>query len=300
MLGSTSGLLFSNIVFFGDYLDMTILALIFFIFLEVPFEKFLLATKKVRFISITWLTNFVLIPILGFAIAYFFFHNQPALLIGLLIYFLFPCTDWFLAFTKIAKGDTVTGSVLLPINLVTQIILYPLYLMLFARLSVGIPVENLSEMFINWFLLPFVIAIVLHFIIEKLSTAQKYMKIQQGYEYIIEGLLAIIVFIIFATNVTIIAENLSSFFLILLAVFVFFITIYFITEKISKWMKFPNQLKVLYTMTTSARNAPLMLAITTVAIPDQPLIYSAIIIGMLVEFPHLTVLTKILSKNKTK
>ena len=33
-----------------------------------------------------------------------------------------------------------------------------------------------------------------------------------------------------------------------------------------------------------------MLAVTAIAIPDQPLIYAALVIGMLVEFPHLTAL----------
>jgi len=301
LIGSSTGLLFSNkIGFFGDYLDTAILGLVFFIFLDVPFEKFLLATKKISFISIAWLTNFILIPIIGFTIAFFLFRNQPPVLIGLLIYFLFPCTDWFLAFTKIAGGDTVTGSVILPINLVTQIILYPLYLMLFARVSVGIPLENLPTVFIRWFLMPFMTATVIHFVIKKLLTGEKYIKIQKGYEYIIEGLLTIVVFIIFATNSAIIVKNLHLFFLIIMAVFFFFVTVYIVTEKISDLMKLPKKLRVLYTMTTSARNAPLMLAITTVAIPNQPLIYSTIIIGMLVEFPHLTVLTKILSKSKIK
>ncbi len=295
LLGSISGSLLNTTVL-SEYLDIAILALIFFLFLEVPFEKFLLATKKIRFISVAWLTNFILIPIIGFVIAYAFFHNSPALLLGLLIYFLFPCTDWFLAFTKIAKGDTATGAILLPINLVTQILLYPLYLILFASLSVAIPLGNLSEMFINWFLIPFAIAVVLHIIVKKLSSAKVYEKIEQAYNYIVEGLLTVIVFIIFATNIDIIAQNIYSFLLILVAVFIFFVAVYFITERIARWMKFPQALKVLYTMTTSARNAPLMLAITTVAIPNQPLVYAAIIIGMLVEFPHLTALTKILTK----
>ena len=296
ILGSIMGLVSSNASFLSDYLDMLILTLIFFIFLEVPFEKFLVATKKIRFIGVAWFTNFVLIPPIGFAIAYLFFHSQPALLVGLLIYFSFPCTDWFLAFTKIAKGDTVTGSVLLPLNLITQIILYPFYIAFFSKITVGIPSENLSELFFNWFLIPFGIAVVLNLIIKKSVTQHIYSKIQQGYNYTIEGVLAVIVFIIFATNVSVVAENIFSFLLILVAVFIFFVITYLLTDKIANWMKFSNPLKVLYTMTTAARNAPLMLAITTIAIPNQPLIYAAIIIGMLVEFPHLTVLTKILSK----
>jgi hypothetical protein len=47
-------------------------------------------------------------------------------------------------------------------------------------------------------------------------------------------------------------------------------------------------------MTTSARNAPLMLALTAIALPDQPVVQATIILGMLVEFPHLTILTHLL------
>ena len=47
-------------------------------------------------------------------------------------------------------------------------------------------------------------------------------------------------------------------------------------------------------MTTAARNSPLLLGLATIALPDQPLVYAALIIGMLVEFPHLSVLSRIL------
>lgn len=47
-------------------------------------------------------------------------------------------------------------------------------------------------------------------------------------------------------------------------------------------------------MGIAARNAPLMLAVTMAAIPGQPLIYAALVIGMLVEFPHLTMLQRML------
>jgi len=50
-------------------------------------------------------------------------------------------------------------------------------------------------------------------------------------------------------------------------------------------------------MTIAARNAPLMLAVTMVALPDQPLIYAAIVIGMLLEFPHLTALQRVLMRS---
>lgn len=37
-----------------------------------------------------------------------------------------------------------------------------------------------------------------------------------------------------------------------------------------------------------------MLAVTMAVLPDQPLVYAALVIGMLVEFPHLTALRRLL------
>ena len=67
----------------------------------------------------------------------------------------------------------------------------------------------------------------------------------------------------------------------------FFITVFYLSKTVSKLMKFKYEDEVLITMTTASRNAPIMLALTIAVIPDQPIIYATIIIGMLIEFPHL-------------
>lgn len=300
LIGSLFGIYFQDASSsISDYLDWVILTLIFFIFLEVPFEK-ILKTKNFSFISVTWVTNFVLIPIIGFLIAYIFVGSQAALLLGLFIYFMAPCTDWFLAFTKVAKGDTATGSALIPINMVSQLLLYPIYLYIFMRESVTISISDITGTLIDWFIIPFAIAVVLHFIIRKVAKNKTYERLQRANSAIIEIILIALVFILFSANIQTIVENASWFILILLAVFVFFIVIYFVTERISKKLGFSHSKKVLYTMTTSARNAPLMLGVTVAAFPDQPLVYAAIIIGMLVEFPHLTVISALLKKSRGK
>ena len=52
-------------------------------------------------------------------------------------------------------------------------------------------------------------------------------------------------------------------------------------------------------MTMAARNAPLMLAFTTLALPDQPLVLAVIVLGMLIEIPLLAALERVLlSRNK--
>lgn len=58
-----------------------------------------------------------------------------------------------------------------------------------------------------------------------------------------------------------------------------------LSEVISRGCRLAYPEHALLTMTIAARNAPLMLAVTMTVLPGQPLIYAALVIGMLVEFP---------------
>ena len=81
---------------------------------------------------------------------------------------------------------------------------------------------------------------------------------------------------------------------VLLAVFTFFLLTFLLGEGLSRLFRLRYPEHALLTMTTTARNAPLMLAVTMAALPEQPLVYAALVIGMLMEFPHLTALRRLL------
>lgn len=182
-----------------------------------------------------------------------------------------PCTDWFLGFTRLAKGNVELGAALIPINMASQIILFPVYLWLF-----GIVIDyeiNLSSL-IEWFLQPLLAAMVLRILLHRII--DRVLPITQ---VAIPIVLSILVGLIFSANINQLLQHISIVPLLLSAIFVFF----------------------LLTFTTSARNAPLMLGLATVALPDQPLIYATITIGMLIEFPHLTALRQLmLRRHNTK
>ncbi|MDO5635360.1 MAG: hypothetical protein Q4G34_10910, partial [Micrococcus sp.] len=55
-----------------------------------------------------------------------------ALSLGLLLVLLVPCTDWFLTFVHLARGDRAAAAVITPVNLVVQLGMLPLYLALFS------------------------------------------------------------------------------------------------------------------------------------------------------------------------
>lgn len=274
--------------FAGDFIDPTILMLVFLLLFEVPLKGVFKGVTNIRFISLAWALNFLVIPTIGFGIALLFLSGQELFYTGLVIYFMAPCTDWYLGFTRLAKGNVELGAALLPINMASQLILFPVYLLVFDTV-IAYKVD--LQILVEWFLKPLLAAAILRFLLHRFMS-----QILPIFSVAIPLVLALLVGQIFAANISQIVEHLPIVPLLLLAIFVFFMITFVVGEVAAKLAKLEYQDHCLLTFTTGARNAPLMLGLATVAFPDQPLIYATITIGMLIEFPHLTGLKAIFLK----
>ena len=274
--------------------DPTLLLMIFLLFFEIRLGAVVRGFGNLRFLAVAWGANFLIVPLIGFAIATLFLPNQALLFTGLVIYFISPCTDWFLGFTRMARGDTALGAALIPINMLTQLLLFPLWLWLFTRHTGLVDFEAVPGTLVQWFLLPLIAAQALRFGLEKLLSQRDFERLLRWVGHIVPLAIAGLILQIFAANIGAIAGHLGVFAVILPAVFLFFTTTFLLGEGLSRLAGLTYPQHALLAMTMAARNAPLMLAVTAVAIPDQPLILAALVIGMLVEFPHLTGLKQLL------
>lgn len=267
-------------------IDPIILALVFLLLFELPAKGIFKGLGNVRFLSIAWLVNFVAIPALGFVMASTFLAGDALFYTGLVIYFMAPCTDWYLGFTRLAKGNVELGAALLPINMISQLVLFPVYLLLFETV-VEYKVD--LTMLLQWFIQPLLAALFLRVVFKTLSD-----KLMPVCKILIPVTLTLLVALIFAANIHVLREHLSVVPLLLLTVFVFFLATFFLGELVAKLARLNYGEHCALTFTTSARNAPLMLGLATVALPNQPLIYATITIGMLIEFPHLMTLKSLM------
>lgn len=282
----------------GGLLDGTILLLVTLLLFEVQFARLRGRARYGRFLGVAWIANFIVIPALAFLIASLFLSGEPLLFVGVMIYFVSPCTDWFLGFTRMAHGNTSLGAVLLPLNMVTQLVLFPVFLILFARTETGVDPLRIVGTLLQWFIVPLVIAALARLALHYVAPPAFTRVVRSVAARIIPFTIAAVIVQIFAANIGTILTNAADFALILVAVFFFFVVTFGLSDGLSRLFRFDYPEQALLTMTTAARNAPLMLALTVVALPSQPLIYSAIIIGMLIEFPHLTAITQILLRRR--
>lgn len=107
----------------------TLAFLLYTTFVQVPLLHVRDAFRDRRFVLAILLGNFVLIPLLvWFAVQWL--PEDPALRLGVLLVLLVPCTDWFITFTQIGRGDTARAIAVTPLNLLMQLVLLPGYLWL--------------------------------------------------------------------------------------------------------------------------------------------------------------------------
>ncbi|WP_308799426.1 arsenic resistance protein [Agromyces silvae] len=105
--------------------------LLYATFLAVPITHLGRAFRDGRFLVAILALNFVLIPLVVFALSRFV-AGDPALLVGVLLVLLTPCVDYVIVFTGLAGGARDRLIATTPVLMLAQILLLPVYLWLMA------------------------------------------------------------------------------------------------------------------------------------------------------------------------
>lgn len=286
------GLIFSNIEIIAQnsaYLINIFLCLMLFgLFLEVPLKEIKDSFKNIKFTSTSLIINFLWTPLFGYFLGSLFLKGNVDVLIGFFMLILTPCTDWYLVFTKLAKGDLTLSLSILPINLVLQIILLPIYLVIFFSSANTMDYTQLAYSLLIVIVIPFIAAQIVKFILndnlnEKASELFSNLQI---------WFLALAVFCIFASQGELLFTNLDSVIKIFIPLIIFFMANTIIDLLLSEKINFTYQEYASLTMTTLARNSPLALAIAINSFPGHELISIALVIGPLIELPVLYIVSR--------
>lgn len=280
----------------SDKLIMPFLTLmLFLLFLQIPFENIKTSLKNIKFTSAAIIINFIITPMLIFILGKLFLINEADLLIGFVMLTVTPCTDWYLIFTEIAKGNTALGASLLPLNFILQIVLLPLYVLLICGTSIKFnSIELISSTIIN-LIIPLILSIIIRNIIIKIK----------GYTYFDETVskkccslqgwfLNLAILSMFASQGKVFLSHPSIFLKLLIPLLLFFFIVFLLGQLIGFKLNMSYEDIVALNLTTLARNSPISLAIAVAYFPDRPLIAVALIVGPLIEIPVLMVVSRIL------
>lgn len=110
-------------------IEPVLASLLFATFLQVPFTALARAFRDARFLAVVMVANFVVVPLVVWALTPLAPHEQ-AVLLGVLLVLLTPCVDYVIVFSGLAGGASHRLLAAAPLLMLAQLLLLPLYLLL--------------------------------------------------------------------------------------------------------------------------------------------------------------------------
>lgn len=255
------GLLLGQVAGFKEYAAFLIIpflmVMLFGLFLNVSLKNLLTSFSNLKFISANLVINFVWTPIIAYLLGLMLLKEHLSLWIGFVMLMVTPCTDWYLIFTGIAKGNTSLAAALLPVNLILQLILLPVYLLLFFGRTGSVDPAILWESILLVLLVPFLLAQLIKFWSFKRSKKEMMeKKILPFFETAQIIFLALAIVAMFASQGEYLTSNLSVLYILLIPILLFFIMNFLVSRFGSFLLKFNYEDSASLSLTTLARNSP--------------------------------------------
>ncbi|MEK4563866.1 bile acid:sodium symporter [Alkalihalobacillus sp. FSL R5-0424] len=281
----------------GAFILPFLLLMLYGLFLTIPFHELKRAFRHLPFLGTSLGMNFIWTPILAWGLGYLFLSDHPALWIGFIMLMVTPCTDWYLIFTSIAKGNVTLAASVLPVNLILQVLLLPMYLWIFAGTEGAISLSTILESVLLVFILPFSLAQLTRFLFKhRQGIVEKRIVPFFSSSQLLWLCLAIVA--MFASQGTYLWTNLDVLSLLFIPILLYFLINALLAQYVAGRMKMSQKDTVSLLFTTLARNSPVALAVAITAFPAQPVIALALVIGPLIELPVLALVAQLLLRIK--
>jgi ACR3 family arsenite efflux pump ArsB len=284
-------------------IEVFLMLLLFFVFYGVDIRKITKSFTNIRFSLPALIINFIWTPFFAYALGSCFLRGNIEAQIGFVMLMVTPCTDWYLIFTGLSKGNVPLASSILPLNLILQIILLPFYLLFFFGSSIHFDTVKLLSGIIFVLVIPLTAANITKTAVKKIDKKNTAGKALAKYMDAIQLLfLCLAVTAMFSSQGNRLLDNAALFVKILFPLILFFAVNFAAALFTGKKLKLPREDIIPLIFTTSARNSPIALAIAGLTFPDKPVISLVLVMGPLIELPVLAldsgIIKALLHKNR--
>ncbi len=184
-----------------------IAVLMYAMFLQIPFLDLRQGLSNQRFLSALLLANFILVPLLVWALTQSLV-GRPALLVGALLVLLTPCIDYVVVFTHIGKGDSRLMLAATPVLLLLQLALLPVYLsvMLGAQSEVVVEAGPFVEAFLLLIVVPMILAVVTTAMARRSSLVNGW---NDAWAWLPVPAMALVLFVVIGSQITAVVRDIN-------------------------------------------------------------------------------------------
>jgi arsenite transporter len=208
-----------------------------------------------RVVAASLVINFVWTPVFAWALGAGLLGFSPDLRIGLLMLLVTPCTDWYMVFTGIARGDRGIAAAILPVNFILQLVLLPVYIVLLGGTAIPIDAATLAEAIGLVLLVPLAVAVLLRWAAARIRGKQwRDQVVVPAAARTVVPLLCLAVFAMFAWQGRVAVDHAVDLAALLVPLAVFFAVNPLLATMVSRMLVLRGDQRVTLAMVTVARN----------------------------------------------
>lgn len=292
------GLLFGQIGVVEQYAENFVAPFLFVMllgaFLNIPLKDYRKAFANIKFSLTTVIINFIWTPILVWLLGKVFLSSSAILQIGFIMLMVTPCTDWYLIFTGVVKGNVPLSASVLPANLILQIILLSVYLLIFGGVSGMVNIQAVLLSILVMLILPFSLAQAGKMLMGKFKNMKHKERVLGVCSSLQTILLALAIMAMFASKGRNLLSSLNIVAVLLIPIIMFYVINFILAQLIGKRFRYSYEDTASLTLTIIAKNSPMTLGVALLAFPNEPLIHLIMVIEPLIELPAMLLITRAL------
>lgn len=278
-------------------------------FVKVQFSELPKVFKDYKLLGIGLLFNWILAPLIMFALAALFALDRPDYFTGLILIGIAPCIAMVVVWNELAGGNREYATALVALNSILQILLYSVYgwFLLnvlpgwfgFASIEINIPMIEVAQTVLIFLGIPFVIGYVLRFAVISFKGE---LWLKQKFIPVISPLtlyaLLFTIFVMFSLKGNQLLLLPLEVLKISIPLLLYFALMFFMAWFILKKMGFDYQKTITLSLTAASNNFELAIAVAVGLYGINSNQAFAGVIGPLIEVPVMLALVKFALKQK--